>query len=64
MGLSLLDDGCEGLVQLSHTGLGLTGIPCLEGLLEGSAQERLQGLGVDPAVDPSVVGFVGVLNLR
>ena len=64
MGLSLLDDGCEGLVQLSHTQLGLTGIPCLEGLLEGRAQEGLQGFGVGPAVDPSVVGLVGVLNLR
>jgi len=64
MGLSLLDDGCEGLVQFSDTQLGLTGIPCLEGLLEGSAQERLQGFGVDPAVDPGVVGLVGVLNLR
>ncbi|MDB2397437.1 hypothetical protein N9W03_06625 [Planktomarina temperata] len=41
MGLSLLDDGCEGLVQLSDTQLGLTGIPCLEGLLEGGAQEWL-----------------------
>ncbi|MDC1059429.1 hypothetical protein OAQ28_07375 [Planktomarina temperata] len=41
MGLSLLDDGCEGLVQLSHTQFGLTGIPCLEGLLEGGAQEGL-----------------------
>jgi len=64
MGLSLLDDGCEGLVQLSHTQLGLTGIPSLEGLLEGSAQGLLQGLGVGPAVDPSVVGLVGVLDLR
>ena len=64
MGLSLLDDCCEGLVQFSHTGLGLGGIPCLEGLLEGSAQEGLQCLGVGPAVDPSVVGLVGVLNLR
>ncbi|MDA8818125.1 hypothetical protein N9N27_04985 [Planktomarina sp.] len=62
MGLSLLDDGCEGLVQLSHTGLGLSGIPCLEGLLEGSAQERLQGLGIDPAVNPGVVLFVGVFD--
>ena len=64
MGLSLLDDGCEGLVQLSHTALGLRGIPCLEGLLEGRAQEGLQCLGVGPAVDPGVVGLVGVLNLR
>jgi hypothetical protein len=64
MGLSLLDDGCEGLVQLSHTQLGLTGIPCLEGLLEGEAKDGLQGLGVGPAVDPGVVGLVGVLNLR
>jgi len=62
MGLSLLYDGCEGLVQLSHTGLGLSGIPCLEGLLEGSAQEGLQCLGVDPAVDPGVVLFVGVFD--
>ncbi len=52
------------VVQLSHTGLGLGGIPCLEGLLEGRAQEGLQRLGVGPAVDPSVVGLVGVLNLR
>ena len=44
--------------------LGLGGIPCLEGLLEGGAQEGLQGLGVGPAVDPGVVGLVGVLNLR
>ena len=62
MGLSLLDEGCEGLVQLSHTGLGLGGIPCLERLLEGSAQEGLQWLGVDPAVDPGVVLFVGVFD--
>ena len=62
MGLSLLDDGCEGLVQLSHTGLGLSGIPCLEGLLEGRAQDWLQCLGVGPAVNPGVVGLVGVLN--
>ena len=62
MGLSLLDDGCEGLVQLSHTGLGLGGIPCLERLLEGRAQEVLQGLGVDPAVNPSVVLLVGVFD--
>ena len=47
-----------------HTQLGLTGIPCLEGLLEGEAKDGLQGLGVGPAVDPSVVGLVGVLNLR
>ena len=63
MGLSLLDDGCEGLVQLSHTGLGLGGIPCLEGLLEGSAKDGLQSLGVGSAVNPGVVGLVGVLNL-
>ena len=40
------------------------GIPCLERLLEGRAQEGLQCLGVGPAVDPGVVGLVGVLNLR
>ena len=51
MGLSLLDDGCEGLVQLSNTRFGLGGIACLEGLLEGSAQGLLQSLGVGPAVD-------------
>ena len=44
----------------SHTGLGLGGIACLE----GGAQEGLQSLGVGPAVDPGVVGLVGVLNLR
>ena len=48
MGLSLLDDGCEGLVQLSHTGLGLGGIPRLEGLLEGSAKDGLQRILVRP----------------
>ena len=64
MGLSLLDDCCEGLIELSHTGLGLGGIAGLEGLLEGAAQEGLQGFGVGPAVDPGVVGLVGVLNLR
>ena len=53
---------CIDLIR-SHTQLGLTGIPCLEGLLEGGAQEWLQCLGVGPAVDPSVVGIVGVLNL-
>jgi hypothetical protein len=37
MGLSLLDDGCEGLIELSNTRFGLGGIACLEGLLEGSA---------------------------
>ena len=63
MGLSLLDDGCEGLVQLSNPGLGLGGISCLEGLLEGSAQGLLQSLGVGPAVDPGVVLLVGVLDL-
>ena len=62
MGLSLLDDGCEGLVQLSHTGLCLSGIPCLEGLLEGRAQYWLQCLGVDPAVNPGVVLLVGVFD--
>ena len=64
MGLSLLDDGCEGLVQLSNTRFGLGGIACLEGLLEGSAQGLLQCLGVGPAVDSGVVGLVGVLDLR
>jgi hypothetical protein len=63
MGLSLLDDGCEGLVQLSNTRFGLGGIACLERLLEGSAKDGLQSLGVGSAVNPGVVGLVGVLNL-
>ena len=63
MGLSLLDESCKGLVELSHTQLGLTGIHCLEGLLERSAEERLQGFGVDPAVDQGIVPLVGVFDL-
>ena len=63
MGLSLLDESCEGLVELSHTQLGLGGIAGLEGLLEGAAEDRLQCLGVGSAVDPGVVPLVGVFDL-
>ena len=63
MGLSLLDEGCEGLIELSHTQLGLGGIAGLEGLLERSTQDGLQCLGVGSAVDPGVVPLVGILYL-
>ena len=63
MGLSLLDESCEGLVELGHTQLGLGRIAGLQGLLERSTQDRLQCLGVGSAVDPCVVPLVGVFDL-
>ncbi|XNK63261.1 hypothetical protein OLX08_07510 [Nereida ignava] len=63
MGLSLLDDGVEGCVQLCDPCFGLGGICCLEGLLKGRSQEGLEGLGVGPAVNPGIMPFVGVLYL-
>ena len=37
--------------------------PVLRDCLRAVPKEGLQGLGVGPAVDPGVVGLVGVLNL-
>ena len=62
IGLSLLDEGCEGLVQLSHADFRFAGIRGFEGLLEGRAKGLLQVFGIGSAVDPRVVPLLGTKN--